>query len=203
MNPLIELIRSILGNPTAHTLTSFTAKWGNTAQSLAALLGAQADARSTTPGAGVTFISWLKGLFAAWLSEVAVRNISLAAIDTTLTTNPTGSNVPDAANTLLNIQALAGSYYTLRDFRLRVTSFGTGTWIDITIWLMENGTMYAAQTVRIGASGSFALGSRLSLTDLYGEPTITGEAIAITATTDVGSTGALRGSAYVDVARTS
>lgn len=48
MNPLLELIRRILGNPTADTLVSITAKWGNLDQSFASWAGSQTGHTLTT-----------------------------------------------------------------------------------------------------------------------------------------------------------
>lgn len=142
-----------------------------------------------------------------WKAVVPDTDVSLAAIDSALTLAPSGSNTPDAANTVLSLNFLTGSTYKLEGLTLFVSSFGTGTYCDIRLYLPVNGVVTLTKTIRVGSALSstvdYVNSEYLSLADLFGLTAITADTIHLIAITDAGNTAALQATYSYSVARSS
>lgn len=121
-------------------------------------------------------------------------DLALAAIDTTLVVSPNGSNTPDVANTVLSLNFVTGTSYTLENLIVQITSLGTGTVVTLGLWCPLNGVVTQIKTVTIGSgppTHDYATSEIFHLMDLFGLPRITADSIHVTAIVDVGVTAAL------------
>lgn len=169
------------------------------------VIGNKTDTASEDPDVNnVSLMRLIKSLMRAWKINVPHTDVSLAAIDSVLTTDPS-AGAPDAENTILDLAITAGTIYKIEDAILKVSSYGTGTKIIIRLWELLNGTTRAAyvnsKTVEIPTN--YQLTTYLNLMDMFGKPTIVGSGIAITVITDAGNTGALTCSYSYSTGRTS
>lgn len=117
--------------------------------------------------------------------QIPDTDFSLNAIDDTLASDPPNA---DAENSVVDIDAEAGSTFVLRSLWVSVTSFGTGTKLTFKLWVPVNGAITNVDSVDISAIGI------QNMVDIFGLQEIHADSIYITVQTDTGSTGACEGS---------
>lgn len=157
------------------------------------VLGQRDDAAGDDPDSGtLSVVQIIKAALRAWKCVVPNIDVSLAAIDNTLTVDPS-AGVPDAANTIMDLTITVGTMYKIEDLILKVSGYGTGASMTIKLWELLNGNARASYVVTktVVIPTDYAMAEYLHLVDLFGKPSIIGDGIAITAQTDVGNTGAL------------
>ena len=161
------------------------------------VVGNKTDTPVSTVGATASLMAYVKGILNnlvtnLYAAVIPQSNVSLAAIDSTLTTPP-NVGPPDAENTIMDLAITAGQLYKIDDMVLKVSSFGTGTQITITLWELLGGSARAnyAMTKTVVIPTDYPITDYLNLMDLFGKPSIVGAGVAITAVTDVGNTGVL------------
>jgi len=116
--------------------------------------------------------------------QIPDTDFSLAAIDNTLTADPPNA---DAENSVVDIDAVAGSTFVLRSLFVNITSFGTGTKLTFGLWVPVDGAITEVDTVDVTATGF------QNLADIFGLQEVHADSIHITVITDVGNTGACSG----------
>jgi hypothetical protein len=176
--------------------------WGNglsltiNASCTAGTINIYGDVKVTNDAAGTTVNDYSTHTAAmqAWKCVIPNIDVSLAAIDSVLTTSP-AAGAPDAGNTIMDLPITAGLMYKLEDLVLKVSGYGGGaTKITIQVWELLNGNARGnyINTVTTIVPDDYAITTYLGLTELFGKkPVVVGDGIAITAITDAGNTGAL------------
>jgi len=157
------------------------------------VIGGKADTPSDDPDVNtLSLMRLLKSLMRAWKCVVPNIDVSLAAIDNVLTTDPS-AGAPDAENTIMDLPITAGTMYKLEDIIIKVSSYGTGAQITIRVWELLGGDARAnyVNTHTVVVPTDYPITTHLTLVDITGKPAIVGDGIAITAITDAGNTGAL------------
>ena len=157
------------------------------------VIGGKADTPSDDPDVNtLSLMRLLKSLMRAWKCVIPNIDVSLAAIDNVLTTDPS-AGAPDAENTIMDLPITAGTMYKLEDIIIKVSSYGTGAQITIRVWELLGGDARAnyVNTHTVVVPTDYPITTHLTLVDITGKPAIVGDGIAITAITDAGNTGAL------------
>lgn len=139
-----------------------------------------------------SLVRYNKSLMRTWKCVIPNIDISLAAIDSAMATDPS-AGVPDVENTIMDLAITTGTMYRLEDLVLKIGGYGTGTQITVQLWELLNGNLRANYVVTRTCiiPTDYPITTYLSMQELFGKTVIGGDGIAVTAITDAGVTGAL------------
>ena len=119
-----------------------------------------------------------------YLEQIPDTDISLAAIDATLTADPPAA---DAANKVVDIDVSSGKTYVLRSLLINITSLGAASKLTFKLWTMLGTAVTQVDSVDVSATGI------QNLFDLFGVQEVFGDGIWVTVQSDTGSDAALVG----------
>lgn len=116
------------------------------------------------------------GVPRVYVEQIPDSDFALAAIDNALGSDPPAA---DAENSIVDIDQVANSTFTLRSLWVNVTSFGTaGTKLTFQLWVLINGAVTSVDSVDVAVLGI------QSLVDLFGLQEVHADGIWITVITD-------------------
>ncbi len=116
--------------------------------------------------------------------QVPDTDFSLAAIDTTLGSDPPSA---DAENSIVDIDQKQNRAFVLRSLWVNITNWGTGAQMTFQLWVLINGAVTSVDSVVVNVLGI------QNLVDIFGLQEVHADGIWITVITDVGNTGACSG----------
>ena len=203
----LQKLKNLIGTPAASVSADIAAIKGETAGIAAipttaqrgtdsAMLAANGALEATltaikgaTWGAGDTLEAIVDAIAllstaGTYLEQIPDTDISLAAIDATLTADPPSA---DAANKVVDIDVSSGKTYVLRSLLINITSLGAASKLTFKLWTMLGTAVTQVDSVDVSATGI------QNLFDLFGVQEVFGDGIWVTVQSDTGSDAALVG----------
>jgi len=116
--------------------------------------------------------------------QIPDTDFNLAAVSLAMATDPPGA---PAANSVVDIDQVAGSTFVLRSIWINITSFGTGTLLKFKLWTLVNAVVTKVDEVDVASLGI------QNLADIFGLQEVHADGIWITVQCDAGATGACAG----------